>query len=423
MIESSPLQAALHDGLCPGGNLGTALGSLGEYGVATEADARAVANALRDWLKVAPRGGVDLILPLHLFSGLLQGVETREAYDILRREAMPSLLSAFDRGLGAEPLEGVETLLFALKVAGMYIVEGAVERIVAASRRNLGATSPLWPTIFSTFDDDHPFQLQLARRLQDPLPTGMIAIGYLDFVAPLLDSSRLTFHPFDTPEGRELLRSWLTETDKEGPAMVAAASLPSLGPEGRAALLRLGRIHPSGAVRLKANWADAKLGDESAVRNLVEYCRSPGRAKAAIGALESLAKGNLVPTVARQPHFLAAADLCDWLAHPNEYGRPPDAIELIDTRTATWPPTADSRRLWLFRFRYETNGIIKQGQGMTGSITFSLRAETENLDDPLDLYALHCLWELQAADDPRTPRSRTVEDGRAVLKGAGWEGA
>ena len=420
MSHASPLQAAIEAGLLSGGHLGNALAELGEYGISTELDAKAVSRGLREWVKTAPKSGFDLILSLHLFNGLLQGVETREAYEILRREALPPLLQAFDIALEADPIEGTETLLFTLKVGGMFIVEGIVERIVAASRKNLGVESPLWPTIFSTFSDDHPYQLQLAKRLQNPPPSGMLGLAYLDFVVPLLASNRLTFHPFDSPLGREILNGWLSDTAATGPALVAAASLPFLEPEGRAPLLKLGRMHPNGAVRLKTHWAEARLGDDSAVRKLVEYCQSPGRAKTAIQALETLGKGNLVPAIARQPNFLAAAELCDWLSHPNEYGRPPDALDIIDTRSATWPPTADQRRLWLFRFRYDNNGVVKQGHGMTGSITFSLRAETENLDNPVDIYAIHCLWELQAGDDPRTPRSRSIEVGREILKESGW---
>ena len=33
-----------------------------------------------------------------------------------------------------------------------------------------------------------------------------------------------------------------------------------------------------------------------------------------------------------------------------------------------------------------------------------------------DLYALHCVWELQSNGDPRAPEELSVEAGRALLE-------
>jgi hypothetical protein len=50
-------------------------------------------------------------------------------------------------------------------------------------------------------------------------------------------------------------------------------------------------------------------------------------------------------------------EMCSWLAHPNEFGRPPTVIELHDTRELPWPPTGNTRRLWLFRCCYTQRAV------------------------------------------------------------------
>ena len=113
------------------------------------------------------------------------------------------------------------------------------------------------------------------------------------------------------------------------------------------------------------------------------------------------------------------ADLCDWLAHPQEFGRPPDEIEQYDTRELFWPPTNDVRQVWLFRYRYlaETEGESDDcGLGFYGGITFSLFSETTHDMAPEDAYALHCCWELEVKEDLRAPEERTIQAGRAILE-------
>jgi hypothetical protein len=115
------------------------------------------------------------------------------------------------------------------------------------------------------------------------------------------------------------------------------------------------------------------------------------------------------------------AEMCDWLAHPQEFGLPPEEIELYDTREMLWPPTNDWRPLWLFKYRYnatDDDESSTEGIGMTGSIAFSLIDETSAGMAPEDIYALHCCWELEANEDPRAPAERSVEAGRSLIEDA-----
>ena len=94
------------------------------------------------------------------------------------------------------------------------------------------------------------------------------------------------------------------------------------------------------------------------------------------------------------------AEMIQWLEYPTEFGRAPDHIEVYDHRRLFWPPTKDERDVWLFRYRYEEEGgEPEEGVGMVGSVTFALFGEATADLPPEDIYALHCVWELQQEGD------------------------
>src|SRR5690606_35795129 len=97
--------------------------------------------------------------------------------------------------------------------------------------------------------------------------------------------------------------------------------------------------------------------------------------------------------------FQAASRLCQWLARHRDFGRPPAAVELLDTRELFWPPAGGRRRLWLFRFRYPA----AEGVGLVGPAPQVLVGETNPSMSAEDVYALYCCRELQALGDPRAP--------------------
>ena len=121
----------------------------------------------------------------------------------------------------------------------------------------------------------------------------------------------------------------------------------------------------------------------------------------------------------------ALAEMAEWLSHPNEFGRPPDELERVDTRTLAWPPTRDTRRLWLVRYRYENpspHGQAEEGVGLVGSVTFALFGEATCARSVDDLYGLYCAWELEVRGDPRAPEQRSSAAGRALLDRAARDG-
>jgi hypothetical protein len=415
-VGPDPIQQAFDRGLEAGGDLYEELSALGDYPVTTEGEARSLARGVhRLGYQLGDRANDPI---LHLIAGLFQAVESAEAFDVLRVEGLPRLLEAYDARVARLAEHGAETLLFVLKVAALYRVEAAVERISAAARTPVEPESLMWSVLFNVFDETHPYRAAVLSRLRSPLPEGFIGVAYLDLANTMARGGYLGNHPFDTPEGIDRLRAWLTDAGETSFARSAAASLPFLSGHGRDDLLALAMDHPSLTVQMEGAWASARLGSESALKFLARTCLDPGHSATAVAHLARLGRDDLVPAQARAPDFQAVAELAAWLGDPAEHGRPPDAIEVVDTRTIHWPPTEDRRQLWLVRFRYDPKPPDDPGEsgvGLVGSITFSLSGQTSADMPPDDVYALHCCWELEVNNDPRTPTSISVAAGRRLL--------
>lgn len=419
----SPLRDAITRGLAPGADLAAALHELGDYPLRTIEDAEAVCEALERLPAEPDPDDQTTRSPLHAVLGILQGIETREAYEGIAERGISRLAAVVTellRSPEAETPSRREVIAFALKVLGLYRVPEAIEPIAEAARRPGVDEAFLWEVIFRTFDAQHPLRLTLCDRLRAPLPKGFAGIAYLDFANTLAREGFIDDHPFDTSEGIDRLGGLLRNSDPESfsQAQSAAAALPFLDPGARQPLMALAMDHPSTAVQMEGAWAAAKLGSEAGIRFLARLCMDVNHSLQARLYLQELDRHEAVPPRAHEPNFEAMAKMVDWLGHPMEFGRPPDEISLFDTRELLWPPANDMRRLWQFHYRYAATSPDQpatEGIGMVGSITFSLFGETSPSMTPEDIYALHCCWELAVDDDPRAPSARSVAAGRALL--------
>ncbi len=366
--------------------------------------------------------------PLEAVAGLFQQVESREAYETLAGRGLPVLRRTFDR-LVAEAGKSArrrETLVFLAKIFSLYRLPEDLRRVVIAAREPALRDHPLWTMIFGVFDDDHPLRIELHDALREPLPAGFAGVAYLDLANALARSGEATPHPFDVPDGRRFLEDRLTDADrtKFSHAHSAAAALPFVADPPRERLLALAFDHASPRVQMEAAWASAKLGSRAGVQTLARACLDPRQGAVAVDYLTELGETNAIPARAMEPGFAAVAELCRWLAHPMEFGRPPDDATLLDARTLFWPPANESRTLRLVRYLYrnDAGGEEAAGIGLVGSITFALFGETNADLPPEDVYSLHCCWELEVERDPRAPQQRSVAAGRELLRNAGNEG-
>ena len=421
MTKQSLLQAALTRGMAPEGDLYEELSELGEYEIDSRSEAEALAKAMTEFVQ-RPLDSDEAVSAFPELTRLFQSVTSAEAFRYLAVHGIPLLIEAYDARL-IDPGECENDLLFALKIFARYGTEDGLERIVDAAFSMALQDGFLWSVIFEQLSDTDPAIRDLVRRLSQPLPDGFVSVALLDWVNRLCRDEIISGHPFNTVAGIEKLRGWLVSVNEDEftYAHASAAALPFISDPPRSELIALAMDHPDIGVQMEAAWATAYLGSDSGVKFLARLCLDPNLAMTARTYLKELKRMDAIPDEANDPDFLAMAEMCDWLAHPQEFGQPPDEIELYDTREMLWPPTNDWRPLWLFKYRYfasddeesETHGI-----GMTGSITFSLLDETSPDMSADDIYALHCCWELEATEDPRAPAERSIEAGRQLIDDA-----
>ncbi len=422
MTPRTQLGKVLQAGSRPGGTLAEGLRARGDAPLSVDEahDVCAILAEMRDAAVLQGKNPpATFDSALHDLTGLFQMVDRREVALVLQTEGIPHLVRLYDASLTL-PNRNPSALLFVLKILAMHDRGELVERLAAAAQDPGLCEGFLWSVLFRCLGEDGPLCVQVCARLSQPLPLGFAAVAYLDFANVLCLGGRIARHPYDTAEGRSRLRAWLTaaEGGKTSYATSATVSLPFLTPTEREELLGLAQNHPSADVRMEAAWAAARLGREEGVRALTQLCLDPRTSRLASAYLNDLGRGDAVPEEARAPDFRACAEMCAWLAHPQEFGRPPEQIDLLDTREIYWPPTNDRRRLWLFRYRYpprREDGTPDDGVGMVGSVTVALFGETTPDMAADDVYALHCCWELEWTRDPRAPGKRSVEAGRRLL--------
>ena len=109
------------------------------------------------------------------------------------------------------------------------------------------------------------------------------------------------------------------------------------------------------------------------------------------------------------------AALTAWLAHPDQFGVRPDRVDPVDQRELFWPPTGKTGLIQLLRFAVEEDGIIHEGIGMVGELTFALLDEPTTELSMEDLYGLYCSWEMIYQRSPEAPPEIDARAGRAIL--------
>jgi hypothetical protein len=134
---------------------------------------------------------------------------------------------------------------------------------------------------------------------------------------------------------------------------------------------------------------------------LVELCNDVNLSSRAKDYLKELSREDLIPESSRLPEFQAKAEFAQWLAHPNELGRSPDELEIVDHRDLLWPTDGETKHLWLIKYRVkDTTGLVHDdiGVGLVGSTTFCLFSYQLEQRPPEDAYAIHCYWEMTHSD-------------------------
>ncbi len=418
-LGNGKFKIAVDHGLAEG-NLDATLEQLGDFKIETIADAKTVCRGLERLNRDAMRP--RFVEEVDALAGLFHGVPT-DALDVaryLQEHGLPQLACLFDRFPVTIDRAKTHSALLILKLFAMYCWQPGIDKMIEAARRPLGERDYMWKAILQTFGRRHPFRDYVYDALADPLPPAFIAVSLLDSANIALLADEPIKHPFDTTQGVNRLRDLLRNPDPKDYSYAHSAStaLPFISEPARSELLELAMDHPDVVVSMEAAWAAAKIGQERGVTYLARHAANVITSGNACQYLQELNRYDAIPVAAKEPDFKAMAEMARWLSHPMEYGKPPDAIELYDTRELFWPPTNDRRKLWLFKYRYVAWGRrLKEvtGLGMVGSVTFALVGESTADMAPIDAYALHCCWELHVNEDPREPGKRSAEVGRKIL--------
>lgn len=398
----TPLIRALQRGLAPGGDLTEELWDLGDYQVTRREDAEAICSALAQLSDQPVAKGANS--PLRALARLFQDVPDAEcpAFDILHERGLAELCRVFEARCDEADEEEADDLLLVLKVASMYGTEEAVGMIRQAAGRPLLPGGYMWSMVLGVFKPGHPHMERLFDAFREELPPGFIGIALLDAANAACLGEISVRHPFDSPEGLRRLEGYLRSTKEEESSYAhsAAAALPFLEDSRRDRLLRLALDHPSPRVRLEGAWAAARLAQPAGWERLAQACLDVRQALVAARYLEELGRRDLIPLAAHDPAFQARADFAEWLAHPNELGRLPDVVEIVDHRKLPWPPDGIRKPFYLVRYRAaDPRGLEADDvdSGVVGSVTFCLFSYRMAQRPPEDAYAIHCYWEMEQA--------------------------
>lgn len=315
-----------------------------------------------------------------------------------------------------------DEVLFALKVLGFSGTSEGTACILRSVRAKFAPDGFLWSVALVPFGNGHPEAASFFKAVGKALPERFLGVCVLDAANSACRDHKLKTHPFDSASGVKKLARHLsaTKASEFSYAVSACAALPFISPSRRKPLLVKALAHKDPSIRMEVAWAIAKADDKRGLDYLVEKCLDRNMSCQAIAYLKEIGKGRLVPKAARDPDFAAMAEMCDWLRHPNEAGRPPDRIELKDKRTIYWPPTRDTRQVHLFNFVFEKDSRSSErtaGVGMVGSMTWSFFDDTKPSMKPEDIYGHHCCIELEYQDDPRAPKKRSAKAGWALITG------
>ncbi|MGE0327202.1 MAG: hypothetical protein AB7K71_11605 [Polyangiaceae bacterium] len=405
--------------------LAQALGELRGEEIRSGSDAELVVKVLeRMPLKGAPEPKGRSCLGIVV--GWLLSTESRAAHRVTERAAVPHLMRLFDVYIGGagEDIERLRDLQFLVRLLALCEAKGGERCFVQVARVHHKRAHELWPTVFEPLklEEPHPWGVAVIKGLENPLPDGTLGLMLLELANQLCALGVLDEHPFAFDAAVERLARLLGDTREIAlrHAKAACCALPFLPAAYRKQLIEIADEHPSPAVELEAAWALARSGKRSGMARLRDIGADPRYALAVKRYLEEIdAPAEYMPEKLQNKTFVAKATMCEWLAHPKEFGSPPTRIRKLDSRRLYWPPLDEIRRVYLFIYEYPPPGDRTEpriGAGMVGgAMTFSLFRDrvTDSLT-PKMLYAQHCLFELNAMDDPRLDKNN-MKGGLQIL--------
>ena len=375
------------------------MNALGDYLVKSKKDAEAICEVLERMVTDPKIGGP---WALRAIANTFQNVDSSEyaGFSELNAQGIPLLVRIADNALTRLPSEDASDVFYALRILALYNTAAGTDAVLRAARHPLLADDFWWTVVLRAYTIDHPERARLFEQLSDPLPTGFLAVAFLDSANAAHREGVEDRHPFDSPAGLQQLEQWLTDSDQEhfSYAVSATSALQFLRSLESDALLAIAFDHPDVNVQIEAAFAAAKLGRESGIKWLTRTCLDVNHSSRAKDYLKELGYEDAIPAESEADDFKAKAEFAEWLAHPCELGRAPDELEIVDQRVLKWPPSRELRPHWLIKYCVkETTGIeaLSTGVGLVGSVTFCFFSFELDRRPPEDAYAIHCYWDMK----------------------------
>ncbi len=370
---------------------------------------------------------VEGVSQLDVVIATFQNARGGPAIGVLTREGLPYLYRLSDELSLEIPDQAQDEYLFLMQLFAGYKTRDGSFRVMQAARKGLLPDHPFWPFVFDAFLYDHGDAIRVLTELSGDLPEGQIGMGVLDCSNALLAEGVTFKHPFDQDEGVRRFAVWLADTQTEdvAAAQSAVAALPFLKHPKRNSLLQAAVNHSHPLIKAEAGWALCKLGDRRGIRLLQSVARNVKYSGTARMYLEELGEEASIPREALEPAFLAKADLCQFLAHPGEFGIPPDQLEIVDTQSMNWPPVQRQETVWLIRVTYGPGHARVEPQSGVAFVGPNLAYEPDwvkELKGVDEVYGVYCALELSQKGDPRLKGKPTAEAGLELIRAANPRG-
>lgn len=415
--DLTPLQKAISESFSGDRELAGAIDELDLESVTEERDAIAICAALQD---CAAGSGTEWehLLPLLAIPG------SARVYRIFNEQALPLLRRIFLKRREEADEEESEVLFPIIKLFVGYGFVAGFQDVVEASRDPKFSEKFRWVSVFGSADKDDPDSVKLNALMAESLPIGFARIAFLDWSNEWCINSILKSHPFDSDEGVAVLEGYLSDPDSDNfsYAVSAAVAVAFISEPKRNSLIALSRDHPDPHVQLECAWAMARLKMPIGIRDLSNATLDWRIGATAKRYMEELGLRDEIPPGALDPRHLAISAMAEWLAHPNELGRFPDSLTILDQRELHWPATDSKQLQTLLHWKLGDD----EGVSWTGSTTWALFSCAERDMPILDLYAMYNSWQMRANKVPEAPESFSdLETGRAILlranPGCVWE--
>ncbi|MFK7737263.1 MAG: HEAT repeat domain-containing protein [Pirellulaceae bacterium] len=147
-------------------------------------------------------------------------------------------------------------------------------------------------------------------------------------------------------------------------------------------------------IQTEAAGALARMDEDLGKARLMELAQDSVARARAVAYAEELGFVEEMPEDVRHSEALAESELAAWLAGPEQFGFPPQSIELVDSRTQHWPSFEEPQNCYLFRYEYQLPNGPVSNVGIAGPLCQGFQADLANL--PVDdIYAAYAGWQAE----------------------------